>query len=258
MKIPKICVAFVFATISFVHAQESALDSLISKEVLLELESSNGRIERTYKNVSDFSQAISPNTEFSKRSATTWKNDSSKFASENLFLVKKSDLGGDNSLSAVSKIVRSISTMKGIQYYSNGDKKWETLYHEAKVIKSPKDKTALPDETDGSADGKSLFCLLEDNSFGDCIYRVDYHESETEVSAFFENAAAFKYGPIKAVKTGNLNINLTVTDAGEYYLVYMLVRAHYPSLPFLESRMTRSFNARVEAMFDWFKNSFSK
>ena len=148
--------------------------------------------------------------------------------------------------------------MKGLEYYSNGDEKWETLYHKASVIKSPKDKTTLPDDTEGSADGKNLFCLLEDNSFGDCIYRVSYKENEDEVCACFENAAAFKVGPITAVKTGNLHINLSVTDIGEEFLVYMVVRAQYPSLPFLENRMTRSFNARVEAMFNWFKKSFAQ
>ena len=256
MKIPKICVAFVFATISFVHAQESALDSLISKEVLLELESSNGRIERTYKNVSDFSQAISPNTEFSKRSATTWKNDSSKFASENLFLVKKSDLGGDNSLSAVSKIVRSISTMKGIQYYSNGDKKWETLYKDAYCIQGPKDRTRVPDDTEGNADGKILYCMQNDNSFGKTNYRLEYHQSQTEVSAAFVNTTGLYVGPIKGVDNNNLRINIVIMDCGDDMLIYMLVRAKFPALSILEKTMNESFSSRLDAIYKWFLEQF--
>lgn len=229
----------------------------VSGGMLAELSASGGRIENVCASGVAFDPVLAPDTEFARAACATWRNaDAPKFSSENLFLVRKSELGGEASLAAVSKIVRSISTMKGIQYYSNGDGKWETLYHKAGVIRSPDKRKFLPDDTRGSADGKSLFCLLEDNSFGDCVYRVDYRESADEVAAFFTSAAPFKYGPITAVKAGNLNINLVVTDIGDSLLVYMVVRAEYPSLPFLSGRMTRSFNARVEAMFKWFRESF--
>lgn len=235
-----------------------AQSQFVSDEMRAELSASGGRIENVFKTNEKFVPILNPDSEFSKAATETWKKGNSKFSSENLFFVKKSELGEKANIENVSKIVRSISTMKGIEYYSNGDKKWETLYHKASVIKSPKNREVLKDDTKGNADGKSIFCLLEDNSFGDCVYRVDYRQSENEIAAFFTNAAPFKYGPITAVKTENLNINLVVTDAGDGFLVYMVVRAQYPSLPFLESRMYRSFNARVEAMFKWFKDSFAK
>jgi hypothetical protein len=36
----------------------------------------------------------------------------------------------------------------------------------------------------------------------------------------------------------------------------MIVQVKYPSIPFLESRLNRSFNARVDAIYKWFSMSF--
>jgi len=53
-----------------------------------------------------------------------------------------------------------------------------------------------------------------------------------------------------------LKINLVVIDQNEYYLVYMLVQTKYLSLPLLDSRLNRSFNARIDAIYKWFLNQF--
>ena len=53
--------------------------------------------------------------------------------------------------------------------------KLETLYKEAYTIKGPKDRTKVADDTAGSADGKVLYCMQNDNSFGKTNYRMEIH-----------------------------------------------------------------------------------
>jgi hypothetical protein len=152
----------------------------------------------------------------------------------------------------VSKVIRSISTMKGTEYYSNRHKKWETLYHEAYLVASPEDKTRIPDDTEGSADGKTLYCMQDDNSFGKCYYSLSYLQRENEVSVCFDNFESLKFAFITAAKPHNIKINLVVIDEGEYFLVYLIVQAYYPRVSFLEEKMIDSFNARVDSIYKWF------
>ena len=142
--------------------------------------------------------------------------------------------------------------MKGTEYYSNRHKKWETLYHEAYLVKSPDEKVKIPDDTNGSAEGKTLYCMQDDNSFGECYYKLEYHERANEVSVCFENFEPLKFGPITAAKAHNVKINLVVVDEGDYFLVYLMVQAYYPRIALLENKMIDSFNARVDSIYKWF------
>ncbi|BDC94910.1 MULTISPECIES: DUF6675 family protein [Treponema] len=260
----------IFAFLGLFVIAVSAFAGVIPESVLDELVASpNRKLQNTFLNDEKVVLSLTPDTELSRKAVGTWAGSGSpRFTTENLFFLKKatlianSDNGEkcDTSIDAVSKVVRSISKMKGMQYYSNGDKKWETLYHKSHLIDSLKSKKAIPDDLEGSADGKRFYCLQQDNSFGQCVYKLEYFQRDksepNEVAVCFTNAENLKYGPVTAVKPGNLNINLVVIDQGSYYLVYMFVQAKYPSLPFLESRLNRSFNARVDAIFKWFSMAF--
>ena len=261
MNVKKLCItSILFLILSTIYAQA---ESVVSPAVL-EKAKASGKIQRNFTDGANASFTLTPNTELCKKAVKTWSSSEAPvFTSENLFYVSKDSLkasskkqSADTSLDSVSKIIRSISKMKGMQYYSNGDKKWETLYHKSNLIKSQTDKTAIPDNLSGSADGKTLYCLQEDNSFGNCYYRLDYSQRSNEVGVCFTNFEAIKYGPVSAVKKGNLKINLDVIDEGDYFLVFMIVQAKYANIPFLEGRLNRSFNARVDAIYKWFTLQF--
>lgn len=249
-----------------IFSVSTAVSQVLSQNLLdLLINSPNRNLQNTFMGDETVKLTLTPNTELSKKAVQSWTlKDSPKFTTEKLFYLKKATLVAnsdnpnecDTSINAVSKVIRSISKMKGMQYYSNGDKKWETLYHKSNLIDSLKDKKAIPDDLEGSADGKSYFCLQVDNSFGDCVYKLDYLQRVKEVSVCFTNAESLKYGFINAVKPNNMKINLVVVDQDTYYLVYMCVQVKYPNVPFLESRLNRSFNARVDAIYKWFSMSF--
>ena len=206
-----------------------------------------------------------PKTALATKAISTWEQDEApNYSAENLYYLKKETLiansadkaAADTSLDAVAKVIRSISKMKGMQYYSNGDKKWETLYHNAYMVEGEKSKKQIADQTEGNADGKTYYCLLDDNSFGDGIYQLDYHQTQNEVSLCLTNVEALKVAMFKGVKPRFMKINLVVTDMGDAYLVYMVVQAKYAKISFLESRIRRSLAARVDAIYNWFKVQF--
>ena len=244
---------FLILTITFLAFVNLSAQS-ISAELLGKLKSS-GELQNFFLNDDEVKLSLVPDTELSKLAVAHWDNsEKPRLTTEKLFYIDKKTIGSKSNFSIddVSKIIRSISTMKGTEYYSNRHKKWETLYHEAYLVKSPSDKSKIPDQTEGSADGKTLYCMQDDNSFGKCYYTLSYKQRENEVSVCFDNFEPLKFGFITAAKAHNVKINLVVVDEGEHFFVYLMVQAYYPRISVLENKMIDSFNARVDSIYKWF------
>ncbi|MGN0729465.1 DUF6675 family protein [Treponema sp.] len=173
---------------------------------------------------------------------------------ENVYLIPKGNIGLDKA----SEILRSVSKMQGMQYYSNGEKKWTTLYHDAYCIAGPQDRTRVDDKTDGSADGLVQYCLLNDNSLGKSNYEVSYFQTENEISMKLVNTTPVYYKFLKAVKPGNIHINLVMTICDDYIVVYMNVKASFFSLGVVEKRMKKSLLNRLDAIFTWFSGQIAE
>jgi len=230
----------------------------VSDEVLSKIKE-KGELQNVFLNKQEVDLSLLPDTELSAASVKHWNSsEKARLVSEKLFYLEKESLGENPTIEKVSKVMRSISTMKGTEYYSNRHKKWETLYHDAYLVDSPKKKLKVPDDTDGSAEGKVLYCMQDDNSFGKCYYSLEYHERENEVSVCFDNFEPLKFGFITAAKKHNVKINLVVIDEKDYFLVYLIVQAYYPNISFLEDKMIDSFNARVDSIYKWFVGQMRK
>ena len=182
-----------------------------------------------------------------------------------LFREKIFHLENTKSMAEISQILRTISSMEGIEYYSTGDKKWETLYHKATFIDSPESKNPVEEEEVKealSSDGKQLYALLEDNSLGTCVYQVSYFETENEIAMNFFLVEPIKLGPVKAVKPENLVINLVVLkenpQTSDNLTVYLNVRAKYVKISMIENRLNKSFERRIDSMYSWFEDKIKK
>ena len=249
---------FSFAAFSFSES--------ISDESLEKLKAA-GELQNVFLSKDKAELSLVPKTELSELAVKKWTSDEKpRLTTEKLFYLDKKSLGGNSDLNSeseltvekVSKILRSISTMKGTEYYSNRHKKWEVLYHDAYLVDSKENKNPILDDTEGSADGKTLYCMQDDNSFGKCYYQLEYRQTEKEVSVYFDNIEPLKFGPITAAKAHNVKINLVAVDEGDYYLVYLLVQASYPRISLFENMMLDSFNSRVDSIYKWFVREANK
>lgn len=192
-----------------------------------------------------------PDTPFCRETVAPWKkSEAPSFSAENVYHIEKDE--NSPSVQEISQILRSISRLKGIEYYSNSRQKWRVLYCSAFMVRSEKDRTPVSDFTEGSADGKSFFCQLEDSSFGKCVYRLDYEQSESEVLLRLTNVSPVTYKFFTAIRPENLEINIVVSDRGDFYSVYMLLRAQYSAPSSLQKRISASLNSRIEAIYGWF------
>lgn len=246
------------------NAESYSLENLLETSVIQEL-TEKGEIKHTLeKGETNF--LLTPKTEYCQNTTVFNGGDEKEepsFVAESLYLVKKTDLissskksNPDVSVDEVSRIVRSISKMKGMEYYSNSQQAWDILYSESYLISDPISKERIPDFLEGSADGLELYCFQNEHAFGESIYSILYHQNEKEVSVTFQNIEALKYKFITAVKKGNMNINLVVMDCGDSFLVYMVIQADVIRVSIIEKRMNKSLNARLDAIYKWFTEQF--
>jgi hypothetical protein len=177
------------------------------------------------------------------------------FFIESLYLYKKKaghsvEAGKDTTF--ISVILRSLSHLQGVEYYSTSRKKMRILYEKSYVIDSPSTRSRLPDPVSASADRLSVFVLQKDMTFGEYVYRYSYRQDADSVSFTSTNVDTLNYSFLKLIEPGNLRVSLVVTDLGDYILVYGLTSAVFPELPGLGGKINSSFSTRADAVYKWF------
>lgn len=253
------CLCFTMLCCEIVFSQSAEnIPSEIEGEIFQQL-IEKGEYRTQYFKESGRDFTMYPNTELGLLLKETWTEKKEPvFVAESLFLIAKpagSDLEGfDTEL--ISQIMRSVSSMEGIEYYSNSEKKMKTLYSQSYTVDNLKDKNRIADKVEGSADNLSIYAFQEDTSFGDNYYQIDYRQRENEVSMVIRLVEPLKYGLITAVKANNLVFNIDVLDKGDYLVMYIGAKVRFPAISFLENKLNKSFGSRITALHDWFTSHY--
>lgn len=182
---------------------------------------------------------------------------------EGLYLLNKKELlakgkSGKSSITIddVSKVVRSISKMQGMTYYSSTKKKECVLYEKTYMIAGPDNKTKIADQNTGNADGQISYCLQDDNSFGVNTYKLSYHQNGDTLFCNFSILDKMGIGPFKAIYPGKMMINILVIDCGEDLLLYLNTDLDSVKFPGIKGQITDSMSSRMDAVYKWFITQF--
>lgn len=258
-----------FAFTIFVFAKNLSAENLERQKILSPLVEEflfpNDEISHIFSE-NDFEAKLIPQTQF----ADSIKNfvfgkiapEKMGFAEEKLYRLPKSEIENKNVIaldtSTVSKIMRSISKMQGMQYFSRSRKSWDELYSQAFRVENPDSKnfSAAPDLNEGDANGLEIFAFLNDHTFGESVYKISYKQNQDALLMLMENYSALTYGPVKAVKPGDLKMGVCIIDCGDEFLFYIGNYAEFKMISALKKRLNNSFEARLEAIYNWFKNQF--
>ncbi len=220
-----------------------------------------GTIQNTVYREKGVAPKLAPATPLAKEAVSFWSGKDPSFFVETLSLYKKPDAkkgpaGSDRGL--VSALLRSISKLQGVEYFSHSRNKMRKLYEKSYVIDGISTKKKIADPVSGSADGLSLVALQKDLTFGEYLYSYRYRENEDSVAFYSANLQAMSYAVIKVLDPDRLRVSLVVQDLGDYFLVYNLTRADFFAIPGLEEKVNGSFTARAEAIYGWFLKEYEK
>ena len=182
---------------------------------------------------------------------------------EGLYLLSKKDLlakgkSGKTTITIddVAVVVRSISKMQGMKYYSTTKKKECVLYEKTYMIAGPNDKTPVADKNTGNADGQISYCLQDDNSFGVNTYKLSYFQKEDTLLCNFSILDKMGIGPFKAIYPGKMIINILVIDCGDDLLLYLNTDLDSVKFPGIKAQITDSMSSRMDAVYKWFITQF--
>lgn len=257
-KISKLITAGILAvSISNLWASEKWLESL--PEASQKQLQANGRTSKIHSE-NDDSFVLIPDCNFkSECQANRVEKTGMPFVAEQLYIVSKKDLSDNWStfdIKTVSRIFTSLSKMKGMTYYSNTRKKEVVLYKYASFIDNPGKQNQVSDFCTENSEGLETYLKVNDASFGDNIYKINYHQSDNEIYITLKNVKSMGYGPFKAIMPDNLLMSYLVVDCGESYLVYLGTDINMQKISGVREKISTSLFARLSAVYDWFIKQF--
>ncbi len=155
--------------------------------------------------------------------------------------------------------MRSVSTLKGIKYYSADRNQMRIFYYDAYAIPSPdKRNIRLPDPLVTSIPEKShIYTFHKDSSFGNYVMDVNYDVGPTAADPKYirmslTNATTMFYTIVPIAAPKHLQIDLVVVPEGNTLLFYSNFIANSPSVFGLRKCIDESFSNRIKALFNWF------
>jgi hypothetical protein len=203
------------------------------------------------------------NAELKKVCSEIMKKISPSVIVEDITIIKKPDswVKGKWTQEETVKLlnaITSISTLRGLQYYSSSRKKMRTFYESSVVIKNLDTKTESPDPVFDTKkrppDFFMLYAMQKDLSFGENIYSYKYYVKDDFIYFVQENETAMKYGIIPVLQAKNLNVVVAFIDQGDAICVYIATMAKALMLPGVEGKVSSSFKNRADALFKWLKD----
>jgi hypothetical protein len=239
------------AEVKSVLVLEDILDARVAEELRKEL-----KITRTAVKEDAAQLLLFPKTELGKKAPALWNESKPPyFTGELLYLVKKTT--SKNDIETASLVCRAISTMEGIQYYSNTRKRVETLYPFCYMIDNPVSKNRIPDAS-GVIEDKPYYIYQHDLSLGKHVYSLRVSQTETEIETMTVNLDSIKVFLFTAVKEQNLKTYILISDVGTDFLMYVLVQSVFPATASLANSMTKSLTSRADALAAWFNDNYQK
>ena len=232
---------------------------MVGEEVAIELANSSNVFYMNYDGVED-GKRFKFNSSLLSRIQKNLPLKNPIFTIETLSLIKKSDTAKQKHL---ANILCSISSLKGVEYYSPSRKKMRLLYKDSYVVEKVEVKGKIKylkveDPIDKVFDGLSLLVFQEDLTFGKNIYEFKYFLDESGVSVMLFNTEPLYYSIFKALDARDLNSMLVAYDVGDYLILYTATKAKFKKIIGLENKVKNSFMARLDAMGKWFISKYNE
>lgn len=180
------------------------------------------------------------------------------FALESVYLIplqEEIQSAQDPSL-FIYNVLRSISTMEGLQYYSHTRDKWRELFHESRVINNLEEQREIADpKVETIPAYEEIYAFQHDSSFGKNTYTVTYRYGDGAYYLRLVNQSAVRYlGIIPVVSPESMHVYVSVVATDEGLVFYGHAAVDVLTTLGMEDRLRRSFGNRVEAIFTWFQN----
>lgn len=162
-------------------------------------------------------------------------------------------------------VLQSISTMKGIEYYSYSRKRMRIFYHDAYVINSPDEKKKIDDpfvgnnvdnNSDSIPEKSELFAYLKDSSFGNYVCHIKYSYDGEAFVMEMQNLTQIWYTIIPLIKPYKLKSYIIIIPLTREILFYGFSCLRTIDLFGMAEGRKESLYYRIKALYDWFRTQY--
>jgi hypothetical protein len=174
---------------------------------------------------------------------------------EVLYLYKSNqqDLDSPQALLRIYNILRSVSSMEGILYYSASRERMRTLFEKSYLIDSPESRRRLPDPVFTEIPERDVgFNIQKDLTFGENIYQTEYFSGPGYLASKTRNLTTMRYLLLPIIKPEKSLSYFILLPCQDRILFYGLTVARTMSFFGIEKSREESFYNRIKAMIAWF------
>jgi hypothetical protein len=155
--------------------------------------------------------------------------------------------------------MRSISLLKGIEYYSVSRKRMRIFYEDAYAINTPGEKKKIPDPLVTEIPATStVYCYFKDSSFGEYTCSMEYSMEGDSISIRMRNLTQVWYFMIPLIKPGKMLSYFLIIPIENMILFYgfFCIKGE-DTFGLAESKADSLYN-RIKALYNWFVESPAK
>ncbi len=153
----------------------------------------------------------------------------------------------------------AVSTMKGLQVYSESLKKMETFIFDAYRVGSLSKTDRQPDPPLAAGDPKADFILFEnEEQTGEGFSRYSFSTDGDGAQVTLTNLSTIRYGVFPLVDPAGLFTAVIVVPGKDHILVFGATVAKTPGFFGIERTRTASLYNRMKALVTWFGNNLGR
>jgi len=150
-------------------------------------------------------------------------------------------------------VLRSVSTLKGLTFYSPVYHHRELLFRDSYAVDNPTDDKRIPDPTVGLLPRDSKITLMQnDATFGPNLYELDYRASSDAIAVTMINLEPLNFLFIPVMGVRDMQIRIIVMPYKDCRIFYGNVVAKATTFFGLGDKVQASALARLQALYDWF------
>jgi len=158
----------------------------------------------------------------------------------------------------IYNILRKISSLEGIEYYSASRERMRTLFAESWAINNPEDQKKIDDPLVSSIPQEdTIYIHQKDLTFGKNISEVHYQSSGDYFRMNIVNLTSMTYMFFPVVGKENMSMQLLIVPVQEGIAFYGLNTVDVMKLKIFYDKMRDSFTNRMVALYSWFLTELS-
>ena len=157
-------------------------------------------------------------------------------------------------------ILRSVSTLEGLEYFSASRGEMRLLFEESWAVAGLDSDDPLPDPLVAAIPEEDSFLVHQkDKSFGKNLQEMTFRTRPDVFAVSIINQTPMRYmGLFKVVDPGNMQSHLIVVPVREGLLIYGTMSGRTREVKAFMDRARNSFTNRVIALTGWYRQRLTE